>query len=50
MPLDIQPFLLRVLEERVVRRIGDTRERPVDVRLIASTIGICEGGRRGTVR
>ena len=37
MPLDIQPFLLRVLEERVVRRIGDTRERPVDVRLIAST-------------
>ncbi len=37
MPLDIQPFLLRVLEERVVRRIGDTRDRPVDVRLIAST-------------
>jgi sigma-54 dependent transcriptional regulator, acetoin dehydrogenase operon transcriptional activator AcoR len=37
MPLDIQPFLLRVLEERVVRRIGDTRERPIDVRLIAST-------------
>ncbi len=37
MPLDIQPFLLRVLEERMVRRIGDTRERPVDVRLIAST-------------
>ena len=37
MPLDIQPFLLRVLEERTVRRIGDTRERPVDVRLIAST-------------
>ena len=37
MPLDIQPFLLRVLEERTVRRIGDTRERAVDVRLIAST-------------
>ena len=37
MPLDIQPFLLRVLEERTVRRIGDTRERGVDVRLIAST-------------
>ena len=37
MPLDIQPFLLRVLEERMVRRIGDMRERAVDVRLIAST-------------
>lgn len=37
MPLDIQPFLLRVLEDRVVTRIGDSRRRPVDVRLVAST-------------
>ncbi len=37
MPPEIQPFLLRVLEERVVRRLGDSRARPVDVRLIAST-------------
>jgi transcriptional regulator of acetoin/glycerol metabolism len=37
MPLEIQPFLLRVLEERVIRRIGDGRDRPVDIRLIAST-------------
>ena len=37
MPLDIQPFLLRVLEERVVHRLGDSRSRPVDVRLVAST-------------
>jgi transcriptional regulator of acetoin/glycerol metabolism len=37
MPIDIQPFLLRVLEERVVNRLGDTRARPVDVRLVAST-------------
>lgn len=37
MPLEIQPFLLRVLEERVVQRIGDGRPRAVDVRLIAST-------------
>lgn len=37
MPLDIQPFLLRVLEERVVHRLGDSRSRPVDVRVVAST-------------
>ena len=37
MPLDIQPFLLRVLEDRVVTRIGDSRRRPIDVRLVAST-------------
>ncbi|WP_205587429.1 sigma-54-dependent Fis family transcriptional regulator [Rhizobium jaguaris] len=37
MPLDIQPFLLRVLEERVVHRLGDSQARPVDVRLVAST-------------
>lgn len=37
MPLDIQPFLLRVLEERVVHRLGDSRARSVDVRLVAST-------------
>ncbi len=37
MPLEIQPFLLRVLEERVVRRLGEARERPVSVRLVAST-------------
>lgn len=37
MPLDIQPFLLRVLEERVVHRLGESRPRPVDVRLVAST-------------
>ncbi len=37
LPLDIQPFLLRILEERVVQRIGDSKSRAVDVRLIAST-------------
>lgn len=37
MPIDIQPFLLRVLEERVVQRLGDSRSRAVNVRLVAST-------------
>ena len=37
LPLDIQPFLLRVLEDRTVQRIGEAKARPVDVRLIAST-------------
>ena len=37
MPLDLQPVLLRVLEEGVVYRLGDTQPRQVDVRLITIT-------------
>ncbi|GIM46344.1 hypothetical protein DNHGIG_18930 [Collibacillus ludicampi] len=37
MPLDLQVTLLRVLEERKVVRIGDHKERHVDVRIIAAT-------------
>jgi transcriptional regulator with PAS, ATPase and Fis domain len=37
MPLDLQPVLLRVLEEGLVYRLGDTQPRPVDVRLITIT-------------
>ncbi len=36
-PLDSQSRLLRVIEERVVERVGGTRVIPVDVRVVAST-------------
>jgi DNA-binding NtrC family response regulator len=35
--LDLQAKLLRVLEERVVTRVGGTRPLPVDVRIICAT-------------
>jgi two-component system response regulator PilR (NtrC family) len=35
--LAVQSSLLRVLEERVVVPVGDTRPRPVDVRIIAAS-------------
>jgi two-component system response regulator AtoC len=37
MPPDLQAKLLRVLEERVVRRLGSPKSVPVDFRLICST-------------
>lgn len=37
LPLDMQPKLLRALEERVVRRIGSLEPVRLDVRIIAAT-------------
>lgn len=37
MPLDLQPKLLRVLQEREIERIGGNKVIPVDVRLVAAT-------------
>lgn len=37
MPLDLQSKLLRVIEEKVVKRIGSHNNIPVDIRFIAST-------------
>ena len=37
MPLDLQPKLLRALQEREIERLGGTRTIPVNVRLIAAT-------------
>jgi DNA-binding NtrC family response regulator len=35
--LQVQPKLLKVLEEKQFRRLGDVRDRKVDIRLIAAT-------------
>lgn len=37
LPLPMQVKLLRVIQERRVRRIGETQEQPVDVRIISAT-------------
>ncbi len=37
LPLHLQPKLLRIIDEGLFRRIGDTRDRRVDVRVISAT-------------
>ena len=37
MPMNLQVKLLRVLQERVIERVGDLTPRPVNIRVIAAT-------------
>ena len=37
LPLNLQPKLLRAVEDRSIQRVGESERRPVDVRLLAAT-------------
>jgi len=37
LPLELQPVLLRALENRTVRPLGSARHQPIDVRILAAT-------------
>jgi two-component system response regulator HydG len=51
MPMRLQAKLLRVLQERRIRRVGGTQEIPIDVRvLVASSVSLEEAVKLGRFR
>lgn len=51
MPLELQPTLLRAIEQRMITRVGGKKFIPVDVRIIAATNRDLEGEvEKGTFR
>ena len=51
MPLTLQVSLLRVLQSKTITRLGDTHEKPIDVRVITATnVNLLEAVRNQTFR
>ena len=51
LPLQLQPKLLRALENRMIRRVGGTEARRIDIRLVAAThVDLAAAAQRGEFR
>lgn len=51
LPFDLQGKLLRALEEKRIRRVGETRDREVDTRIVAAThVDLLQAVTRGEFR